>query len=75
MNKIDLPQIFFKIDEALSQNEDCLIKYLRQMSLIILSIPMFFLLIGIELLISKSRHLPYYRFNDTITNLSCGVGS
>jgi len=75
MNKIDLPQIFFKIDEALSQNEDCLIKYLLQMSLIILSIPMFFLLIGIELLISKSRHLPYYRFNDTITNLSCGVGS
>ena len=75
MNKIDFPQFFFKIDEALSQNEDCLIKYLRQMSLIILSIPMFFLLIGIELLISKSRHLPYYRFNDTITNLSCGVGS
>lgn len=45
------------------------------MGLIVLSIPIFFLLIGIELLISKLKHLPYYRFNDAITNLSCGIGS
>lgn len=45
------------------------------MGLIVLSIPIFFLLIGLELLISKLKHLPYYRFNDAITNLSCGIGS
>jgi sterol desaturase/sphingolipid hydroxylase (fatty acid hydroxylase superfamily) len=45
------------------------------MGLIVLSIPIFFLLIGIELLITKIKHLPYYRFNDAITNLSCGIGS
>lgn len=45
------------------------------MSLIVLSIPIFFLLIGIELLIVKMRHLSYYRFNDAVTNLSCGIGS
>lgn len=45
------------------------------MGLIVLSIPAFFILIGIELLVSKLKHLPYYRFNDAITNLSCGIGS
>ena len=45
------------------------------MSLIVYSIPIFFLLIGVELLITRVRHLPYYRFNDAITNLSCGIGS
>lgn len=45
------------------------------MGLIVLSIPIFFLLIGIELLFTKIKHLPYYRFNDAITNLSCGIGS
>ncbi len=45
------------------------------MSLIVYSIPIFFLLIGIELLITRMRRLPYYRFNDAITNLSCGIGS
>ena len=45
------------------------------MSLIVYSIPIFFLLIGVELLIVRMRGLPYYRFNDAITNLSCGIGS
>jgi len=45
------------------------------MSLIVFSIPIFFLLIGIELLIVKMKHLSYYRFNDAVTNLSCGIGS
>lgn len=45
------------------------------MSLIVYSIPVFFLLIGIELLIAKMKGLSYYRFNDAITNLSCGIGS
>lgn len=41
---------------------------------IALAIPVFFLLIGIELLISKLRKTPLYRFNDAITNLNCGIG-
>jgi sterol desaturase/sphingolipid hydroxylase (fatty acid hydroxylase superfamily) len=45
------------------------------MSLIVYSIPIFFLLIGVELLITRVRGLSYYRFNDAITNLSCGIGS
>jgi sterol desaturase/sphingolipid hydroxylase (fatty acid hydroxylase superfamily) len=45
------------------------------MSLIVYSIPVFFLLIGIELLIAKMRNLSYYRMNDAIANLSCGIGS
>lgn len=43
--------------------------------LIVYSIPIFFLLIGLELLITRMKGLPYYRFNDAITNLSCGIGS
>ena len=38
------------------------------------SIPIFFLLIGIELLVDKLRKSNLYRFNDAITNLSCGIG-
>jgi sterol desaturase/sphingolipid hydroxylase (fatty acid hydroxylase superfamily) len=45
------------------------------MDYIKLSIPFFFLLIGIELLIDRIRKTNYYRFNDAITNLSCGIGS
>ncbi len=45
------------------------------MNLIVYAIPVFFLLIGIELLIARMRRLSYYRFNDAITNLSCGIGS
>lgn len=45
------------------------------MSYIVFSIPVFFLLIGIELLVDKLKGTHYYRFNDAITNLSCGVGS
>ncbi len=45
------------------------------MSLIIFAIPVFFLLIGIELLIAKMKNLSYYRMNDAIANLSCGIGS
>jgi len=45
------------------------------MSLIIYSIPIFFLLIGVELLVTRIKGVSYYRFNDAITNLSCGIGS
>lgn len=38
------------------------------------SIPVFFLLIGIEVLIDKINKSHLYRFNDAITNLSCGIG-
>lgn len=44
------------------------------MDYIVLAIPVFFLLIGIELLIDKLKRTNLYRFNDAITNLSCGIG-
>lgn len=42
---------------------------------IALSIPIFFLLIGIELVYDFYKKLKYYRFNDSISNLSQGIGS
>ncbi|MBW8051821.1 MAG: sterol desaturase family protein [Cytophagales bacterium] len=42
---------------------------------IALSIPVFFLLIGIELIISTFRKKKLYRFHDAITSISCGIGS
>jgi alkylglycerol monooxygenase len=41
---------------------------------IVLAIPVFFLLIGVELLVAKLRGLPLYRFHDAVTNISCGIG-
>lgn len=41
---------------------------------IALAIPIFFLLIGVELLVSKMRKTNLYRFNDAVTNISCGIG-
>jgi len=41
---------------------------------IVLAIPVFFFLIGIEVLFSKLRQTNYYRLNDAVTNLSCGIG-
>lgn len=43
--------------------------------LIAYSIPVFFLLIGLELVIDRSKKSGLYRFNDAITNISCGIGS
>jgi alkylglycerol monooxygenase len=41
--------------------------------LIALAIPVFFLLIGLELLVARRRKLACYRFNDSIADLSCGI--
>ncbi|MDX1479318.1 MAG: sterol desaturase family protein [Saprospiraceae bacterium] len=43
------------------------------MDYIVLSIPVFFLLIGIELLIGKLRKTRLYRLNDALSNISCGI--
>jgi alkylglycerol monooxygenase len=40
---------------------------------IVLSIPIFFLLISIEVLIQQFSKKKLYRFNDALTNISCGV--
>ncbi|MDH5366886.1 MAG: sterol desaturase family protein [Cyclobacteriaceae bacterium] len=40
---------------------------------VILSIPLFFILIGIELLIERFSSNKYYRINDALTNINCGV--
>jgi sterol desaturase/sphingolipid hydroxylase (fatty acid hydroxylase superfamily) len=42
---------------------------------IVLSIPVFFLLIGIELVVERLSHRQLYRFPDAIANLSCGITS
>src|SRR5690349_20491723 len=43
-----------------------------------LAIPLFFLLIGVELLVDRRRRrrgaAPLYRFGDSIASLSCGIG-
>jgi len=40
---------------------------------IVLSIPIYFLLIGIELLIQQFSKKKLYRLNDAVTNISCGI--
>jgi len=40
---------------------------------IVLSIPIFFILIGVELLIERITHKELYRLPDAIANLSCGT--
>ena len=40
---------------------------------IVLSIPIYFLLIGIELLIQFFTHKKLYRLTDAITNINCGI--
>jgi alkylglycerol monooxygenase len=42
---------------------------------IVLSIPIFFILIGIELLVERFTHKDVYRLPDSIANLSCGITS
>ena len=40
---------------------------------IVLSIPIYFLLIGIELIIERFSRKKIYRLNDAVTNISCGI--
>ena len=40
---------------------------------IVLSIPVFFVLIGIELIVERLTHKKLYRLPDAIANLSCGI--
>lgn len=40
---------------------------------IVLSIPVYFILIGIELVIERISHKNLYRLPDTIANMSCGI--
>lgn len=42
---------------------------------IVLSIPLFFILIGVELLVERFTHKDLYRLPDAIANLSCGITS
>jgi sterol desaturase/sphingolipid hydroxylase (fatty acid hydroxylase superfamily) len=42
-------------------------------SYIVLAIPVFFLLIGIEVLAARLLERDYYRLNDSIADLSCGI--
>ena len=51
-----------------------LIPLIMNINLVILSIPIFFILIGIEVVVDRYRSLSLYRWNDAITNISCGIG-
>lgn len=42
---------------------------------IVLSIPIFFILIGVELVVERFSHRKLYRLPDAIANLSCGITS
>lgn len=42
---------------------------------IVLSIPVFFILIGVELLVERFSHRTLYRLPDAISNISCGITS
>jgi len=41
---------------------------------IALAIPVFFILIGVELLVGRLQNRRIFRFQDAITDLSCGIG-
>lgn len=43
------------------------------MGLIILSIPIFFILIGLELIYQLATKKKLYRFNDAVSNINCGI--
>lgn len=45
-----------------------------EVSYIALAIPIFFLLIGLELLVGYLRKRKLYRFNDALTNINLGIG-
>ena len=40
---------------------------------VVLSIPLYFVLIGIELIIDRFQKRNLYRLNDAVTNISCGI--
>jgi sterol desaturase/sphingolipid hydroxylase (fatty acid hydroxylase superfamily) len=46
---------------------------MEETNYIALAIPVFFVLIGIELLVSRWQGRHYYRLNDSINDLSCGI--
>jgi sterol desaturase/sphingolipid hydroxylase (fatty acid hydroxylase superfamily) len=42
-------------------------------SLLVLAIPMYFILIGIEFVVTRIQAKKLYRLNDALTNISCGI--
>ncbi|WP_194775823.1 sterol desaturase family protein [Pararhodonellum marinum] len=45
------------------------------LSPVVIAIPVYFLLMGIELIVLRFQKNPSYRLNDAITNINCGVVS
>ena len=41
----------------------------------VIAIPVYFLLIGIELLVHRIKATKSYRLNDALTNINCGITS
>lgn len=45
------------------------------LSPVVLGIPIYFVLIGVELLAERWQHIHRYRLADALTNISCGMTS
>jgi alkylglycerol monooxygenase len=45
------------------------------LSPVVIAIPMYFVLMGIELIALRFQNGPSYRLNDTLTNINCGIVS
>ena len=43
------------------------------MDIMIFAIPVFFLLIGVELLVERRHEQQWYRLSDAMSNISCGI--
>ncbi len=48
-------------------------QYYSHMDIMIFAIPVFFLLIGVELIIAKLQRTQLYRLSDAVSNISCGI--
>lgn len=44
-----------------------------ELSIVVLSIPIFFFLMGVELVLERIERKKLYRLNDSVTNISCGI--
>jgi sterol desaturase/sphingolipid hydroxylase (fatty acid hydroxylase superfamily) len=42
-------------------------------TLIAFSIPIFFVMIGVEIVVARAQRRPLYRFQDSVNSLSCGI--
>lgn len=47
---------------------------MKELNPVVFAIPFYFILIGLELIYDYFKKAKLYRFNDSVTNISCGIG-